>query len=763
MGNFLFKLGTWTFDRKWWVVGSSLVILIALAWSAITFIKPPSSDLSIPGTSAQQTLDRFNELFPDTGAQSGRIVVEVPEGKTVDDYQQQIIALADQVATVPEISAVITPFSNPSAISKDRTIAYLTVQVKAEGQSLKDENATKIQTITTKARTQGLVVETGGDLANKELGELIDIGELGGVAIALLVLVATLGSLVAAGLPIIIALVTVGASMAGLFSLSQLITIDSTSPALAVMLGLAVGIDYSLFIINRYRTFVIEGYTLREAAGKAVATAGNAVIFAAVTVVIALASLSVVQIPFMTTMGLAAAATVATAAIVSVTLIPALLGIVGLKVFGKKTRKKIVLSQTKSTVHTLALSHKTIWYKWGQLLLQYKKRILVVALALILVLAFPITQLNLGLPTDETAAEASTARKAYDLVSKGFGPGYNGPLLMVVEGLPAVTDSDKAAVREQILLQSQQAQVSDTTSLDPEAMAAALEKQVELLAPYYQLNLVAERISEIDNVSQAQPVLTTEKGSKGVIQITPTTGPSDKATKTLVTSLRDETTQRSIARNADVTFGITGTTAIQIDINNKLAQALPVYLAVVVGLSLFLLMVAFRSILIPIKATLGFLLSVIAMFGALVAVFQWGWFGIAEAAGPIVSFIPIIAIGILFGLAMDYEFFLVSSMQEAYHQTKNAQKAVARGFALGSRVVVAAGVIMIAVFAGFISNHDATIQAIGFALSVGILIDAFVVRMTIVPIVMSLLGKKAWWIPKWLDKRLPRVSIEGDV
>jgi RND superfamily putative drug exporter len=269
------------------------------------------------------------------------------------------------------------------------------------------------------------------------------------------------------------------------------------------------------------------------------------------------------------------------------------------------------------------------------------------------------------------------------------------------------------------------------------------------------------RITDFDGVAQAQAALLTDNGTKGVIQVTPTTGPSDEETKDLVAYFRDEDNQASLTKNDAVGFGVTGTTAIQIDINKKLADAMPVYLGVVVGLSFIILMIAFRSILIPIKATLGFLLSVAAMFGALVAVFQWGWLGITDAPAPIVSFIPIIAIGILFGLAMDYEFFLVSGMQEAYHYTKKAKRAVVDGFAIGSRVVVAAGLIMVAVFAGFIGNHDATIQSMGFALAIGILVDAFVVRLVIVPIVMSYLGKAAWWLPKWLEKILPKISIEG--
>jgi len=367
--------------------------------------------------------------------------------------------------------------------------------------------------------------------------------------------------------------------------------------------------------------------------------------------------------------------------------------------------------------------------------------------------------------------------------------------LIVAEGLPAVTSADRDAVRAPIMAAYTQQVAAATTAQQAEfqkraatittpqeyavlqqdiadarakglvqqkAALEAIDQQVENYAKLYQLNLVAGHIAKLDNVKQALPALATNDGTKGVIQVISSSAPTDQKTLNLITYLRSSDNQAALAGNRNVTFGVTGSAALQSDINEKLAKALPEYLAGVVGLSLVLLVVAFRSILIPIKATLGFLLSVLAMFGALVAVFQWGWFGVATAPGPIVSFIPIIAIGILFGLAMDYEFFLVSSMHEAYGYSKNAKKAVVDGFGLGSKVVTAAGIIMVSVFAGFIFNHDTTIQAIGFGLALGIFVDAFIVRMTIVPAVMTLLGKSAWWLPVWLDRLLPHVSIEGE-
>ena len=766
MGRFLHRLGEAMFRFKWLVIASWVIIIGVLGFITFQVGSKTSSSLSIPGTSAQKALDRFNELFPTTGAQSVKVVVESPEGQTIEKYKSDITNLTSEIAKVNEVTTAVSPFDNASAISTNKTIGFISVQLKSENQSVSPTTISSIRELMARTGSvSGLTVEAGGDLVKKGPGELLGVGEITGVVVALIVLVVTLGSLIAAGMSIITAVVGIAVSMAGLFSLSHVVELNSTAPTLAVMLGLAVGIDYSLFIANRYRTLVKEGYTLKAAAGRAIGTAGNAVVFAATTVVIALVSLSVVQIPFMTVMGIAAAAAVAIAALVALTLVPAMLGIVGLFVFSRKSRKSIKKQLAEHHIQEEQVSHSTIWYKWGETLLKYRKLFLIGSILLVGIMAIPSWQLRLGLPTDEVAASASSERQAYELLVKGFGPGYNGPLLLVVEGLPAVTDADKAAVKQQLMIQYQ-SQPIIPANMTPAAQKTALDQlntQAEKYAPYYQLQQVANHINGINGVSKAQAVLTIDDGTKGVIQVTPTTGPSEKATVDLVAYLRDQNNLSKLSNgNSKIMVAVTGTTAIQIDINDKLAAALPVYLVVVVGLSLIILMVAFRSVLVPLKATLGFLLSVFAMFGALVAVFQWGWFGITEAPGPIVSFIPIIAIGILFGLAMDYEFFLVSGMQEAYHKDGHAHKAVLQGFAVGSRVVVAAGLIMVAVFAGFIGNHDETIKSMGFALAIGILVDAFVVRMVITPIIMSYFDKAAWWLPKWLEKRLPNISIEGE-
>lgn len=795
MGQKLHRLGAFAFKHPYWVIASWAVILLILGLTASHFIKPTTSAISIPGTEAQKALDRMSELFPSAGAGSARIVFAAPAGKSISDYTQTITDSTQAFKKIDGVSQVVDPLTNTSAVSSDKKIAYTQLQLKNGSGNITDSFIASIQGVVDTARKSGLQVEMGGDVVQRAPSDILGVGEIGGLVVALIVLTVTLGSLIAAGMPVITAITAVGVSMAGLFSLSQVITISSTTPVLAVMLGLAVGIDYSLFIINRYRTYVKEGFSLADAAARSIGTAGNAVVFAAMTVVIALAALSVVQIPFMTSMGLTAAAAIAVAAAVAITLIPALLRLLKLRIFSRKARKEILAAEKKGPKEDHHANRSTVWYRWGTFLTKHPVTVLIIGIVVVGVVALPARDLRLGLPTDEYAAKSSTERKAYDLLVQGFGPGFNGPLLAVVEGLPKVNDADKAAIRDPLVKQlndqvaaataAQQAafeqkaamvQTPDEYAALQQEIAAAqaqgeqqkaaamtkIDQSVEQYAKLVQLKKVADKIASKDDVKTALPAIATDDGMSGLIQVIPKSGPSDQATIDLIETLRNSDNRTSLTGSNDVTLAVTGSTALQIDVNEKLAGVLPIYLAVVIGLSFVILVVAFRSILVPLKATVGFLLSVLAMFGAIVAVFQWGWFGIADAPGPIISFLPIIAIGILFGLAMDYEFFLVTSMHEAYHETLDAQRSVRRGFAHASKVVVAAAFIMVAIFAGFVGNHDATIQAIGFGLAIGIFIDAFVVRLTLVPAVMTLLDKAAWWLPTWLDKILPHVSIEGE-
>ena len=761
MGQFLHFLARVAYKHPWRVLAVWVVLLGALVTTTTIFFKAPSNSLSIPGTPAQQAIDHVGDLFPAAGGGTGRIVFKAENGETIVSQKEKIETLLAEVAEVEGISQVVSPFLSSTFVSESGDIAYAQVQL---GGTVGSIDASTISAVTEKieaAKSDTLQVEIAGDLINKTPGEIVGAGEIVGVGIALIVLLITLGSLIAAGMPLLTALLGIGVSMTGLFSLSQVIEIGATTPVLAVMLGLAVGIDYALFITNKYRSLLLLGYSYEDALRRALGTAGNAVVFAAITVIIALSALSVVNVPFMTTMGLSGAGSIAVAALVAISALPALLRLVGPKIFGRKLRAQVAHVQEHGAEKIEHVAHNTLWYKWSEQIIKRPIIFLLVGLLIVIPIALPAQDLKLGLPTDQYASTESSERKAYDLLTEGFGVGFNAPLTVLVQGLPSATDQDRTAARQMILQQSA-GQPAPTTLEAQQAALAQLDALTTQYAKQVQLSKVATEIATLEDVQQALPATATEDGTAGIIQVIPKTAPIDAKTNDLIEHLRDTATAADVSGNKNVTFEVTGSTALQKDINEKLSNALPVYLTVVVGLSIILLIIAFRSILVPLKATLGFLLSVLAMFGALVAVFQWGWFGIAEAPGPIVSFIPIIATGVLFGLAMDYEFFLVSGMHEEYTKTKDAKRSVARGFRLGAKVVTAAAVIMISVFAGFIFNHDATIQAIGFALAVGILVDAFIVRMTIVPAIMTLLGKSAWWIPKWLDKRLPHISIEGE-
>jgi RND superfamily putative drug exporter len=796
MGRFLHRLGLFSFNNPWKIVSVWVLIVAVFGFMASQFMRPLSAEISIPGTQAQKAIDTASRLFPDGGKGTGRIVFEAHNGKRITDFTQDITALVDKVGKVEGVSQVASPFVDASFISDSGTIAYAQVQLKNAAGAVDPETLSKVKEAVQGARSDGLQIETGGDLVDKAPREILGAGEIGGVVLALVVLVVTLGSLIAAGMPLLTALVGIGTSMTVLFSMSQLFTINSTTPVLAVMLGLAVGIDYSLFIISKYRSYLLAGYERPDAVGRALGTAGNAVVFAALTVVIALAALSIVNIPFMTTMGLVGAGSIAVAALVAISLIPALLRFAGARVLGKKARAEAEEAQklpTKKSIHES--NHGTFWYRWGETVTSHPMPFLLIAVVVVVVIALPIKDMKLGLPSDQYAAAGSSERKAYDILTKGFGVGFNGPLTVVVEGLPKVSEADKEAIRkpalaefekqvavatarQQVLFQQKAAQAvtpaqqmtmqQEVATMQVEGgkqkqeALAKIDKTVEQYAKFVQLKKVSDEIAKREDVAKTLPAAVVDDGTAGIIQVIPSSAPSDKKTTGLISELRDASVQKEVTKNDAVSLGVTGSTALQEDISAKLAAVLPQYLAIVVGLSLVLLVIAFRSIIVPIKATIGFLLSVLAMFGALVAVFQWGWFGFAAAPGPLVSFIPIIAIGILFGLAMDYEFFLVSGMHESYRATEDAHKAVVNGFGAGSKVVTAAGVIMISVFAGFVFNHDATIQAMGFGLAVGILVDAFIVRMTIVPAVMVLIDRTAWWLPEWLGKLLPHISIEGE-
>ncbi|MEU8228989.1 MMPL family transporter [Actinoplanes sp. NPDC048967] len=710
MATLLYRLGRASFRRRKLVVVLWLVLLAALGGAALAFKGPSSSDFTMPGTESQRAIDALQREFPEASGATGTIVVAAPAGGTLADsaLKPAVEGLVKEASALPGVLGAVDPFA-AKALSQDGRYGLIQVQFATRADEVTEPQRAAYENSGAAAEAAGLRVEHGGEVMNSEpeVGGTESIG----VIIALVVLVITFGSLVAAGMTMLNALIGVGAGMAGLFALSSVVTLTSTAPVLALMLGLAVGIDYSLFITSRHRQNLVDGLAPQEAAARAVGTAGSAVVFAGITVVIALAGLAVVDIPFLTVMGLAAAGTVAVAVLVAITLLPALLGFAGQRVLPRKLRA------TGSHAASHAEPKEGFGFRWARLVTRLRIPVILVGVLGLGALALPATDMRVALPGAGAGPVGTPGRDAADLITEGFGPGFNGRLALVV------------------------------SSDSPEQTTAAVQQATQLL-------------QGTPNLLAVTPPNLSQDKRTALLGVLPRTGPTDEATEQLVHDVRDR-----VAGIANADVSLTGQTAVGIDVSEKLSAAMPVYLLLVVGLSVLLLMLVFRSVLVPLKAALGFLLTVGATFGVTVLVFQEGHLSDLvglDSPGPLISFLPILLIGILFGLAMDYEVFLVSRMREDFVHGAGAQEATISGMGHGARVVTAAALIMTSVFAGFILLDDPVIKSMGFALAIGVAIDAFVVRMTIVPAVISLLGRAAWWLPRWLDRVLPNVDIEGE-
>ncbi|MFF7257230.1 MMPL family transporter [Streptomyces microflavus] len=714
MATFLYKLGRLAFRRRRYVALVWVALLALAGFGAASASTATSSSFSIPGTEAQRAFDLLEQRFPGTSADgaTARVVFKAPEGEKVTDSANkgEIQGIVKELASgSDQIAKVDDPFE-VQAVSQDGSTAYVSVSYKVNSMELTDKTTDALKDAGKDAQSNGMKVEIGGDAL--QVMPHTGAAEIIGVAIAAVVLVITFGSLIAAGLPLLTALIGVGIGVSLITALANVLDLGSTTSTLAMMIGLAVGIDYALFIVSRYRAELAEGREREEAAGRAVGTAGSAVVFAGLTVVIALVGLAVVNIPMLTKMGFAAAGTVAIAVVIALTLVPALLGFAGKRVMGRKARKAAEAEMRPEAKPNMGT-------RWARFVLRRPVWVLLVGVLGLGVIAVPAASLEMGLPDDGAQPKSTTQRQAYDTLSEGFGPGFNGPLMIVMDG---------------------------KGSSDPKAAAERVREEIEGIG-----------------VVTVTPATFNKAGDTAMITVIPKDRPSSHATEEVVHDIRDA--GKDIKADTGGEVLVTGATAMNIDFSQKMNDALLPYLALVVGLAFLLLMLVFRSVLVPLKAALGFLLSVVAALGAVVAVFQWGWLGSlfgVEQTGPIMSMMPIFMVGVVFGLAMDYEVFLVTRMREAYVHGESPGQAIVTGFKHGARVVTAAAVIMMAVFAGFIGSSEQMIKMIGFSLAIAVLFDAFVVRMAIVPAVLALLGKKAWWLPRWLDRALPNVDVEGE-
>lgn len=823
MALLLYRLGKFSYRHRWLVISLWLAVMVAIGGAAAAFHGTLSNNFQIPGTETQQMADKLKKELPASSGGSAGIVFEAG-GTGFDQAGKDAVSAAlTRLETLPDVQGTVDPFATkaqldaaaaelvtaqqqaaagqaqldqaaaelaagrtqleaaeqqmlaaglPAAaiearlgqqkaaldagqekldagtgelaagnekialgqrkldasrgmrfVSEDGTAAIAQVQFKTSINGLEPQVRQEVQDIVQEVSSAGVTALASKEIT-EDVSELFGISEILGIAIAALVLVIMLGTLIAAGLPLLMAVVGVAVGVGATFALSGALDMSSISPMLALMLGLAVGIDYSLFIVNRHRGQLLSGMDPEESVALATGTSGNAVLFAGLTVIIALAALVIPGLPFLAVMGLSAAGTVAVAVVVALTLTPAVLSLVGRTLISKRAWAKAAKHNTEPghEVQDRARDEYRGSHGWGGLVTKHPVMAMLAGVLLLGIVALPASQLRLALPDGGSEPIDSQAFKAYDVTGRSFGAGMTGPIVVVGDFPAGLSETEAQA------------------------------KQLD----------VADILRSTENVTAAVPVALSDDRRTAVFQVIPNEGPATASTVRVVSELRAE--KGAIKDSTGVSIGLTGQTAGNVDVSTKLGDALPPYLAIVVGLSLILLLLVFRSIVVPLLATGGFLLSLAAAFGAVVAVYQWGWLGTifgVDNPGAVLSFLPIILIGVLFGLAMDYQVFIASGMRESYMHGESAKHAVRSGFSHAAAVVTAAAIIMVSVFSGFIFSHLNMVRPLGFAMAFGVLIDAFVVRMTIVPAVMYLLGEKAWWLPRWLDRILPDVDVEG--
>ena len=733
MSTLLSSLGRWSFRHPWRVLVAWLLVLGIAGGAALALGKGTDNAFTIPGTESQAGLEQLERTFPQVSGTSAQFIVVAADGDSVtdQDYKTPIERTVTDLGKVDGVLAATSPYDEhvTGMVSDDRSAAIVRLQFDGQASDVSAATKDTLRTAVSdleKDLPQGSHAVIGGDLFSMSI-PAISITEGIGLVIALLVLIVTFRSFVVAGMPLLTAVLGVGVSMAAIFAATAFASVSSTTPLLALMLGLAVGIDYALFIVARHQDQVRAGVDPEESASRATGTAGSAVVFAGITVLIALIGLGFAGIPFLTTMGIAAAVAVMIAVLIAVTLTPAILGFLKGRVAGRAAKpRRPKKGQTEAT------PRRPFSERWVGGVTRHP---VLVALAIVLglgVVAVPAANLALALPNSGVQPQGSEARENYDLTAEHFGPGFNGPLILTG---------------------------TIVTSTDPVGLMKDL----------------GDAVGKLPGVAEIALATPNQTADTGIVQVIPTTAPDAPATADLVRELRSHHDEWLKKFGIDVK--VTGFTAVAIDISDQLGAALLPFGIFVIGLSLVLLTIVFRSIWVPVTAALGYLLSIVAAFGVVSAVFEWGWFADAlhvARVGPIISFMPIILMGVLFGLAMDYQVFLVSRMREDYvhdagsrsadraERRAAALRAVRGGFTGSAKVVTAAGLIMFAVFVAFVPEGDSSLKPIALGLAAGIAIDAFLVRMTLIPALMAILGERAWEIPAWLEKILPSVDIEGE-
>jgi putative drug exporter of the RND superfamily len=746
----LYAMAHFCVRRRFVVLGVWFVVTVALVAISHSLGDNTNDNLSLPGTDSQRATDTLTKSFPDQANGTSPIVLHAKSGKLTDSkYADAVNESAADVSKAPHVASVLNPLTpeGASALSKDQTTGYLSVTLAVSPGSLSVDQVQKIIDGANPAKSAGLEVETGGQLGQKVSKSATESSELIGIIAAMVILTLTFGTVVSMLLPILNAIFALLTTLAIIRMLGHVATVPTVAPTLATMIGLGVGIDYALFIVTRHLRGLSDGLELPESIARATATSGGAVFFAGCTVTIALVSLAVAGIPLVTTMGLMAAISVVVAVLAALTLLPAFLGIVGPHINSLRVR----------TPPTDVQAKQGLWAKWAADIAKFPLVAGLVALAILIPLMIPLLSLSLGQQDVAAQSTSTTARRAYDLISKNFGPGTNGPLLIAVSlKSPAVASSSGGSG-------SSSSSSSGSSSSSSGSSSSSSSSQNDPRASDPRLATLQKDVAGTSGVTAVTPIQIDKAGTTAYFNAISKDGPADKATTDLVNKLRSSVIP-SAEKGTDMKADVGGTTAGYDDLASNISDKLPLQILVVIALSFLLLILAFRTVVIPAQAAVMNLLSIGASYGVLTAVFQYGWLsGLIGLSGPvpIVSYVPLFMFAILFGLSMDYEVFLVSQIEEHVHAGEDNDSSVVSGLVTSARVITAAALIMVFVFGSFVLNGDPTIKQFGIGLAVAVILDATVVRCLLVPALMVVMGKVNWYMPHWLERLVPRISIEG--
>ncbi|HEX9545909.1 MAG TPA: MMPL family transporter, partial [Acidimicrobiales bacterium] len=707
------RLARLSYRRRTLVLVSWLVVLVGSQFLAQVAGGKASMNFKLPATDSERAQSLLTSHFPAQSGASSDIVIAAPAGVTAPAVRASTEALLARVAATPHVVEVVSPYQAPGGrqISRDGTVAFAQVQFDSQRQDVPQTTVDHLRSLVSGARAPGFDVAVSGKMfqTRQRPGGTEAIGVLA----AIVILLVAFGSVLAMGLPLLTAIFGIGIGLAGITLLANVMSMPDFASQLAAMIGIGVGIDYALFIVTRYRQGLHAGLDPERAVAKALATSGKAVLFAGCTAVISLLGLFVMGLSFVRGLAVGAALAVIVTMIASVTLLPALLGFVGHNI------DKLSLPWTRRA--TEAGASRGLWYRWSRLIQRRPLPFATVGLGVLVLLAVPVFSIRLGTTDASNLPTTDTTRVAYDLLTKGFGPGFNGPLLLAIE-MPQGSSEGASAL--------------------PRLRAA---------------------ISQTPGVVEVTPARLSPGRDAAVMQVFPSTGPEDQRTVSLIHRLRGSVIPAAVA-GSPLIVHIGGSTAAFDDLAGFLGSHLPIFIVAVLGLSFLLLLTVFRSVVVPIKAVVMNLLSIGASYGLLVAVFQWGYgkgiIGIGKT-GPVETFVPMMMFAILFGLSMDYEVFLLSRIKEEWDKTGDNGVAVADGLSYTARVITAAAAIMVCVFGSFVFGGERLIKEFGLGLAAAIFIDATLVRLVLVPATMELLGRANWWMPGWLDRLLPRVHIEG--